>query len=404
MSTQNQSRSAVPASIGYLLSILTSSACLHAPPEAADPQAESGMSAWFGCWRLISVGEDDVSDSAEASYRVCIEPSDSPNSIEVSGIVGEKIVATETVIADRSRRSTSQSECERWQQSFLSADRRRIYRRSETVCEPAGQSRTTGASLIVSVGHWVDINVTQVGSERELVVRRYRRVNVEDPSVPTAEIHEYGALLPGEIMSMGQIARIASSTPLGEDDVIEALEILDSAVVEAMLIESNSRFLMDSDLLLRLDDAGVPDHIIDVMMALSYPNYFVIRDGSVRSRPTDNYDYNNYYYYNYGWPWYYGHGGYYYGHRGNHDHGNDRPKPPPGPKGTAIKGRGYTVVRPTNLPSGGVVIPGAGSGTGGGTGTISGVGSGPSGGSRSSTSSGGYSKGDSSSTRRAVPK
>ena len=258
MSTQNQSRTAVPASIGYLLSILALSACPHAPPEAADPQVESGMSAWLGCWRLISVGEDDVPDSEEASYRVCMEPSDSPNSFEVSGIVGDKIVATEKVIADGSRRSTSQSECERWQQSFLSADQRRIYRRSETICEPAGQSRTTGASLILSGGHWVDINVTQVGSERELVVRRYRRVNVEDPSVPTAEIHEYGALLPGEIMSMGQIARIASSTPLGEDDVIEALEILDSAVVEAMLIESNPRFRMDSDLLLRLDDAGVP--------------------------------------------------------------------------------------------------------------------------------------------------
>jgi len=403
MSTQIQSRTAVPASIGYLLSILASSACLHAPPEAADPQAESGMSAWLGCWRLISVGEDDVPDSAEASYRVCMEPSDSPNSFEVSGIVGDKIVATEKVIADGSRRSTSQSECERWQQSFLSADQRRIYRRSETICEPAGQSRTTGASLILSGGNWVDINVTQVGSERELVVRRYRRVNVEDPSVPTAEIHEYGALVPGEIMSMGQIARIASSTPLGEDDVIEALEILDSAVVEAMLIESNPRFRMDSDLLLRLDDAGVPGHIIDVMMALSYPNYFVIRGGSIRSRPTDNYDYN--YYYNYGWPWYYGYGRYYYyGHRGNHDHGHDRPKPPPGPKGTAIKGRGYTVVRPTNLPSGGVALPGGGGGGGGGTGTISGVGSGPSDGSGSTTSSGGYGRGSSSSTRRAVPK
>ena len=403
MSTQNQSRTVVPASIGYLLLILASSACLHAPPEAADPQAESGMSAWLGCWKLISVGDDDVPDSEEASYRVCMEPRDSPNSFQVSGIVGDKIVATEKVIADGSRRSTSQSECERWQQSFLSADQRRIYRQSETICEPAGQSRTTGASLILSGGHWVDINVTQVGSERELVVRRYRRVNVEDPSVPTAEIREYGALLPGETMSMGQIARIASSTPLGEDDVIEALEILDSAVVEAMLIESNARFRMDSDLLLRLDDAGVPGHIIDVMMALSYPNYFVIRDGSIGTRPTNNYDYNDYY--SYGWPWYYGHGRYgYYGHRGNHDHGNDRPKPPPGPKGTAIKGSGYAVVRPTDLPSGGVLLPGGGAGGGGGTGTISGVGSGPSGGSGGSGDSGGYDKGSASSTRRAVPK
>ncbi len=294
MSIQNRSRTAVPISIGYLLSILASSACLHAPPEAADPQPESGISAWLGCWRLVSVGEDDVSDSVRASYRVCIEPSDTPTSFKMSGTVGDEIIATERVIADGSRRSTSQNECERWQQSFLSADQRRIYRRSETICGPANQGRASGASLIVSGGNWVDINVTQVGSERELVVRRYRRVNVEDPSVPTAEIHEYGALLPGEIMSMGQIARIASSTPLGEDDVIEALEILDSSIVEAMLIESKSRFRMDSDLLRRLDDAGVPGHIIDVMMALSYPNYFVVQNGSIGFRPTEDYYYNYY--------------------------------------------------------------------------------------------------------------
>ncbi len=64
---------------------------------------------------------------------------------------------------------------------------------------------------------------------------------------------------------------------------------------------------MDRDLLLPLDDAGVPGQIIDLMVALSYPEYFAVGDETVDTQPLV---YNHY------WaPWFHGYGhGYGYGY------------------------------------------------------------------------------------------
>ena len=164
-----------------------------------------------------------------------------------------------------------------------------------------------------------------------------------------------------------------------------------------MLRESRSRFPMDSGLLLRLDDAGVPGQIIDLMMALSYPEYFAVEDETV--------DTQSVVYHHYWAPWFhgYGHGygyGYGYGYGFVHPHHvtDSRPRS----RGRVVSGRGYTRVQPINLPSGGIGLPGGGTGLGSSTG--GGGSSGSSGGSGSSASKSGYQKGSSTSTRRAVPR
>ncbi len=397
MSIRNGSRCVAAVAIGYLLSIVVSTLPALGRPAAAGELATAGTLAWLGCWRLDEVVEDDeVLEPAGVSQLLCLKPGDAPNSLSMSAIVDVEVVAKEMLVADGTRRPVSEGGCSGWKRSLLSADQRRLYLQSETTCEGGNQSNLSGASLIVSTDHWVDINVTRVAGEHELVVRHYRRVDVD--LLPQQQLAKFGhtPVWPGAIPSAAHTARIAAAVPLDADDVIEALEHLDPAVVEALLVESGSSFPMDSRLLLRLDDAGVPGQIIDLMMALSYPEYFAVQDETVVT-PAVGYSY-------YWAPWFYGHG---YGYGYFHDYGYGHPPHDsdsrPHPAGRVVSGRGYTRVQPIDLPSGGIMsqIEGVGSGGGGGSGVSSGsTGSG----SGSSASKSGYKSNNSTSTRRAVRK
>jgi len=379
MSIRNGSRCAAAIAIGVLLSIVVSTAPALGNPAATGAEATAGTLAWLGCWRLAAAGEDDAPESADASQLFCLEPGDGPSSLRLRAIVDDQVVAEEMLVADGSRRPISEDGCSGWKRSLLSADQRRLYLQSETTCEGDIQSSFSGASLIVSGGHWVDIHVARVDGERELVVRRYRIVD-PDP-----------VRLPGAIPTAARTARLAAAAPLESEDVIEALEYLDPAVVEAMLVESRSSFPMDSRLLLRFADAGVPGQIIDLMMALSYPEYFAVEDESV--------DTQSVVYHQYWAPWFYGYG---YGYGYGYVHPPHVPDSRPRPRGWAVSGRGYTRVKPSNLPSSGIGPLGGGTGSGSSTG--GGVSSGPSGGSGSSATESGYQTDSSNSTRKAVPR
>ena len=56
-------------------------------------------------------------------------------------------------------------------------------------------------------------------------------------------------------------------------------------VLEALLVETDTSFDLDGRTLIRLDDGGVPDEIIDMLVALSFPDDFSVQ----RSRPTASY-------------------------------------------------------------------------------------------------------------------
>jgi hypothetical protein len=405
MSIRDGSRCAATIAIGYVLSVAVSTVPALGHAAASGEEATAGTLAWLGCWRLEATGEGDVPESADASQLLCLEPGDGPSSLRPSAIVDDQVVAEELLVADGIRRPVSEGRCSGWRRSLLSADKRRLYLQSETTCEGSNQSSLSGASLIVSGGHWVDINVTRVDGERELVVRHYRLVDADT------------ALLPGTLSTAGRTARVAAAAPLDEDDVIEALEYLDPAVVEAMLVESRSTFPMDSGLLLRLDDAGVPGQIIDLMMALSYPEYFAVersggierlhpeaRDGTVYTQPL----LCNHFYHS--WPtWFHGYGcGHGYGYGCVHPPHD--PDSRPGPRGWVISGRGYTRVQPVNPPSGVIGLLSDGTGQppssphSGSSSTGDGGSSQSSGGSEDSASQSGYQKGSSTSTRKAVPR
>ena len=347
---------------------------------------EAGL-AWLGCWELMADREDDAQASPEERQMVCVAPGDEPKSLELTAYVGDEVTATQTLITDGRRQSASGDACIGWTRALLSEDRRRLYLQSETICEGGSQRHLSGASMMLSANHWIDIRVLRVDGEREIAIQDYLPVGAD------------AVTLPGALPTAAHAARLAAAAPLSTDDVIEALEVVDPAVVEAMLLESEARFPIDSHLLLRLDDADVPDEIIDLMVALSFPEYFAVEGDAATRQPAV--------YYGSLWsPWYpyYGWGyGYYY----HHPHPPVNGHPGKGHGGKVISGRGYVGVRPTGMSTAGFADALQRAANTGGGGGFSGAGGGfgtSGSGTNSSASSSGYQSGNSSSTRPAVPK
>jgi hypothetical protein len=372
-------------------------AALAAPalgkPVAGGAREEASGLAWLGCWELLADGEDGSERSPDERQRVCVAPGEDPSALTLTALVDDEVVATQTLVTDGSRQAVGDGGCSGWTRALFSEDRRRLYLQSETTCEGGGQRHLSGASMMVSVDHWVDIRVLRVDGEREIAIQDYRPVGAD------------AVKLPGALPPAAHVARLAAAAPLSADDVIEALEFVDPAVVEAMLLESEAPFPIDSRLLLRLAEARVPDGIIDLMVALSFPEYFAVEGDTASRQPAV-------YYGSYWSPWYpyYGYGyGYYY----HHPHPPVGGHPGKGHGGKVISGRGYVGVRPTDMPTGGfadalqrAAKTGAGGGFSGAGGSGAGGGSSGTsgGGSTGSVSSSGYQGGSSTSTREAVPK
>jgi hypothetical protein len=236
------------------------------------PKSEDPI-AWLGCWDALADPEADSTVSLEERQKICVAPGDAPQILDMTVLVDDEIVAKETIVTDGSRQPVSDGGCDGWIRSVLSEDRRRLYLQSEATCPDGKLRNLTGASMIVSENRWIDIHALRIDGDRELLIQRYRPVEVGIVRLPGA--------LPTEMHAV----RMAAAAPLSVENVSEALQFVDPAVVEAMLLESDASFGIDSDLLLYLDRAGIPSEIIDLMVALSFPDYFTVEDGSINRQP-----------------------------------------------------------------------------------------------------------------------
>lgn len=312
---------------------------------AAESMDENPWAPWLGCWELVIDRDADGERLPEGDRRVCLSAGAEPLAVQLTTRVDDEEVMTQQIVADGRSRQVEEGGCTGSETARFSADGDRLLVAAEHTCDGV-PVRTSGITLLTDSGSWSDIQVSEVEGQREVLVRRYRRLDrdVERDS--------------GLATLATRAARQASSAPLDAEDVVEALQVVDAAAVEAMLLEKDDPFPMSSDLLLYLADAEVPGNVIDLMVALSYPDYFLV-DGADAESGERAAGYGGHYRGGWAYPWYaYGYYdpffapfgyGYYY-----------RPYRPiliPGSRygGRVVKGRGYTRVQPNdNMPSGGL--------------------------------------------------
>jgi len=353
-----------------------------AVPSNASAQADDSWFGWLGCWELLV--DEDSDEPIEGTRRVCVERVE--RGVTLTTMVDDREVLRRLVASDGFDRDVETGGCMGSERAWWSADGNRLLVSSDLVCEGGRGRQTSGVSLLVSRNRWTDIQVANVDGQREVLVRRYRRVasaeaaDTRDLSLATAT------------------ARQAAAAPIDLEDVLEATEQLDPAVVETLLLESTLAFHVNADALMLLAGADVPGNIVDLMVALSYPDYFAIGDDSEQGQlaeggvrfayayPVSWYGYWSYGFAPFGW-------GYY--HYPSHPiYGR-----PTIYGGKAVNGRGYTRVQAKpNLPSGGLASIFSRGGPGGGRGGGSG---GDSSGGGTMTSGGATGSG---STRKAKPR
>ena len=378
---------------------------LFAAPVLAQNTTDPRWNRWIGCWELVTENSREGAPTPDAASRaprsqprdpsrpqVCVEASPDGGAT-FSTKVGTQTPIVQTIVADGKDRPIAEDGCTGTQRSEWSADGLRVYARAELTCKgDQGTRHVSGLAMLGPGGRWTDVQSVEIAGRESFRVRQYRRADAAAAAVPTV-----------------------GATALTLDDVKEASAKVSPRALEAALVETRASFNLTSKRLLDLQTAGVPATVVDLMVALSYPDRFVIERTASVDRAfapivddpfmlgwgfglplwSDFYGfysplygaYSPYYYSPFAYPYLHGYSPYYgngygidIGSGGGGGNGQDRPSG----QGRVVDGQGYTRVRPRdNGPavavrtgdSGGSTVSSSGGGASSSSGGSSGGGS-----------------------------
>jgi len=370
-------------------------AALAAVPLVAGAQTSPVDSRWapyVGCWQLrMENTNDGIADLVAAAMRqapanqkagdvmVCIAPSDQPQAVTQQTVLDGASVLDEIVSTDGVTRSAEEANCTSTRRAEWSSSGRQLFSRGTLSCTGQPERRITGLSMIIPGPTWVDVQMSEVNGQRSLRVRRY--------GLSREQFRTSGA----------RAIDPQSPAPLARwtlDEVKDASRKTAPEVLQAALVESGTKFPLSGRTLVDLKKAGVPDSVLDVMVAMTFPEKFVIErptyaasygggGGAWGGGGFDPWSMAS----EYGWLSVYAPFGYqYYGYydpRYGPGYGWVPVAPPvgggdvePDANGRAINGAGYTRVRPREAEpvrvnaagDGGVVDRSGGSSSGSGSG------------------------------------
>ena len=246
---------------------------LARPAEAAHAPAQepSSWTAWIGCWE----GSAEVGGAEAASFVVCFRPLTTGGGVEIRTYTDGDLVSTEQMIADGTARAAEEGGCSGDRIATWSRDGARVFLTSELGCGEGITRETRGLLSILPGGEaWVEVQSVRAGDGSPLVgIRTF---------VPASE----DALSAGPILDPAAGIEIAVSTArsqaagaLTPDALVEIVDRAGPDVTNAFLIERGEPFGLDRASLAALAARGVPGEVVDVMVAVSYPERFQVAAG-----------------------------------------------------------------------------------------------------------------------------
>jgi uncharacterized membrane protein YgcG len=250
--------------------------------------SDARWTPWIGCWQASS--RDAVTQDLAPNKSlpvVCVVPTAGSMSVDLVTVEGGT-ATPERVDANGTRREINREGCNGWETAQFSKDAKRIYLRSEHLCSGNRTRVSTGIMSISPNGEWLDVEGVKVEAHSGVRVVHYGRV-----PVPAALSAEMKATIEGLNLAT-TTAVLAASDSVRIADVIEATQHADPLVVQTWLAQRGQGFGIDAKRLAELADAKVPANVIDVMVALSYPQSFAVNlaqaDGQVipTGRPQTN--------------------------------------------------------------------------------------------------------------------
>ena len=387
-------RPSVFARAGYAVVIVTFAAAI-ASAQTASPRpmtVDPRWAPWLGCWQIIDESVHDAPTLADALVSlgrsraiagalVCVTPA--TGGVTMTTLVNDEPVLTETVVADGTQRPLTESDCRGWQRGVWSTLGARLFADAEISCGDQAPRKVSGLSMMMLGPLWIDVQMIESEGTNNLRVRRYHR----------AANQKHAGLLP----PAPRTPAVPLSSRLSIEDVKEAVTKVAPEALQAAIFELKKGFDLTGERLIELDRAGVPDQIIDLMVAQSFPSKFVVErntsgGGSWGVSGFDSmwpYYSDPFFYTSYFAPFgyrYWGSYDPYYFQGPGFVIVNPQPVQPDS-NGRVVDGRGYTRVRPNvPTPTSGSGSTGASEGSGGSSGSS---------GSGGSVSGSGYSSGGS---------
>jgi len=240
-------------------------------PMAAAQEVDSRWAPWIGCWRAM--------DGTEEPPLVCVVPLDGEVAIELLTVIDGQVVSRESMIADGLQHMVSREGCEGVERAEFSSDSHRIYVRSELTCGVGGSRSSTGVISMISPSEWLEVRTMDADGKRVPWVLRYVQASRADYQAAGQEnlIDTQGV--------DARMARLAASVPIAPKDVIEAVEKVSAETVQVWIVERAEPFPLDAGRLIEMADGGVPASVIDVVIAVTYPEKFAVNQGDPLGLP-----------------------------------------------------------------------------------------------------------------------
>jgi hypothetical protein len=186
-------------------------------------------------------------------------------------IASGRVTSREHIEANGERRASQRDGCTGWETARWSADGRRVYVKSEHQCA-AGATRTSdGLIAITPQGDWLDVISVTVAANTGVRALRHRPT-VEPTDLPAELAATLRTVAPARIRD----ARTTAVAPISTADIVEASRQVSAGVVAAWLNDIRQEFAINAKRLIELADAKVPDRVIDMLVALAYPDAFAV--------------------------------------------------------------------------------------------------------------------------------
>lgn len=250
---------------------------------------------WIGSWRLVSNKINTKESLSKEDYFLTINPGSNEKSITMKGQQGDKVLVEEEMIADGLRHPLKDEKCSGYYIYSWSENGKRLLLESESNCPGDPKRHVSGMSLIDANRDWVDIQLLQNGKDKAISIRKYRNID-------NSELMSSGRFNPDQI----NLARISAANNFSINEIIELSNKVESEVLEAALLETRKPFPINSKQLINLADSGVNSRVVDLMVAISFPDKFSVEQEVISPTQGGNaranyqhfrYPYNYYSYY-----------------------------------------------------------------------------------------------------------
>jgi hypothetical protein len=275
MKTRRSAISGVSVLAGASLLLLSFAQVSEVQAQANN--VDSRWLAWVGCWEGAGISEN----GSEGALLVCFRPVEGGAAVESLTYAEGNLVGSEILRADGTSTPIAEGGCEGSRTMDWSADGRLVFLSSQMNCGE-GVTRSTRGVFTYLPGRmgWSNVLAAQIGNEPPLL-----EIRSFVPASPALLI-EYGVADPAAGIELAvNTARLNAGAPLTVEAVAEIVSRAGAAAAGGVLVERDEVLDPDAAMLRSLARSGVPGEVLDIIVALSYPDRFQFAGGSPNALP-----------------------------------------------------------------------------------------------------------------------